>query len=55
MSNELLRASEAARCLNMSTRDLLQLVHSREIRYEMVDGMAHIPSEALDDYRTSAS
>ena len=55
MSTELLRASEAARRLDMSTKDLLHLVHQREIRYEMVDGIAHIPSDALDEYRAKAS
>lgn len=55
MSSELLRASEAARRLEMSTKELLRLVHEREIRYEMVDGIAHIPTDALEDYRAKAS
>jgi len=55
MSIELLRASEAARRLGMSTKDLLYLVHAREIRYEMVDGIAHIPTDAVDEYRAKAS
>ena len=55
MSTDLLRASEAARQLNMSTKDLLHLVYEREIRYEMVNGMAHIPSDALEEYRAKAS
>jgi hypothetical protein len=55
MSADLLRASEAARSLDMSTKDLLRLVHQRQIRYEMVHGIAHIPSDALDEYRTQAS
>jgi hypothetical protein len=55
MSTELLRASEAARRLGMSTKDLLRLVHSRETRYQMIDGIAHIPSDALDEYRAKAS
>jgi excisionase family DNA binding protein len=55
MSTELLRASEAARQLDMSTKDLLRLVHGREIRYEMVDGIAHIPRDALEEYRAKAS
>jgi excisionase family DNA binding protein len=54
-SIELLRASEAARRLDISTKDLLRLVHAREIRYEMVDGIAHIPSDALDEYGATAS
>jgi len=55
MSAELLRASEAARRLEMPTRELVRLVHSRQIRYELVDGIAHIPSDALDEYRATAS
>ena len=55
MSTELLRASEAARRLGMPTKDLVRLVHDREIRYEMVDGIAHVPSDAIDEYRAKAS
>ena len=55
MSVELLRASEAARRLEMSTKELLRLVHGREIRYEMVDGIAHVPTDALEEYRARAS
>jgi hypothetical protein len=51
MSVELLRASEAARRLDMPTKELLRLVHSREIRYQMVDGIAHVPTDALEEYR----
>jgi len=55
VSIELVRASEAARRLDMSTKELLRLVHGRQIRYEMVDGIAHIPTDALEDYRARAS
>jgi hypothetical protein len=55
MSVELLRASEAARRLDMSTKELLRLVHGREIRDEMVDGIAQIPTDALEEYRARAS
>jgi excisionase family DNA binding protein len=55
MHTELLRASEAARRLGMSTRHLLRLVHGRSIRYEVVDGIAHIPSDSLDEYRAKGS
>jgi excisionase family DNA binding protein len=55
MSIELLRASEAARRLEMSTKELLRLVHRREIRYEMVDGIAHVPTDALEEYQARAS
>ena len=55
MSDELLRASEAARRLDISTKDLLGLVHERKIRYVMVDGIAHVSVEALDELRAKAS
>jgi hypothetical protein len=55
MPIELLRASEAARRLNMPTKDLLRLVQQHEIRYEMIDGIAHIPVDSLEEYRATAS
>ena len=55
MSAELLRASEAARRLEISTKELLRLLHERKIRYVMVDGIAHVPADALDEYRARAS
>jgi len=55
MSVDLLRASEAARHLGIPTKDLLGLVHSRRIRYVMVDGIAHVPVDALDEFRDKAS
>jgi hypothetical protein len=55
MSTELLRASEAAQRLDMPTKDLLCLVHGRRIRYEMINGIAHIPTDALEEYRAQVS
>ena len=55
MPAELLRASEAARRLGMPTKDLLRLVYDRKIRFVMVDGIAQIPVDALEEYRTQAS
>jgi excisionase family DNA binding protein len=54
MSSELLRASEAARRLGLPTKELLRLVHQRKIRYVMVKGIAHIPVDAVDEYRGRA-
>ena len=50
-----LRATEAARRLAIPTKDLLRLVHDRKIRFVMVDGIAHIPVEAIDEYRAQAA
>jgi excisionase family DNA binding protein len=48
MAAELLRATEAARRLGISTTDLLRLIHERKIHYVMVNGIAHVPLDALD-------
>ncbi|HTV12323.1 MAG TPA: hypothetical protein VME20_10755 [Acidimicrobiales bacterium] len=55
MAAELLRASEAARRLGVPTKELLRLVRERQIRYVMVDGIAHVPDDALEEYRARAS
>jgi excisionase family DNA binding protein len=55
MSAEPLRASEAARRLGISTRELLVLIRERKIKYVMVDGIAHVPADAIDEYRARAS
>jgi excisionase family DNA binding protein len=55
MSTDVLRATEAARRLGIPTKELLRLVHERRIRYVMVNGIAHVPVEALDEYRATAS
>ena len=55
MSTDLLRASEAARRLGIPTKDLLGLVRDHKIRFVMVDGIAHIPVDALDEYKAKAS
>ena len=55
MSAEPLRATEAARRLGISTKELLRLIHERKIRYVMINGIAHVPVDALDEYRAKAS
>ena len=55
MVTQFLRATEAARCLGIPTKELLRLIHERKIRFVMVDGIAHVPLDALDDYRAEAS
>ena len=44
-------AAEAARRLDMPLKDLLRLTVHRKIRYVMVNGIAHYPEDALEDYR----
>ncbi len=55
MADEPLRASEAARRLGLPTRDLLVLIRDHKIRYVMVDGIAHVPVDAIEEYRAKAS
>ena len=55
MAVELLRASEAARRLDMPTKELLRLVYDRKIRYVMVKGIVHVPGDAIQEYRAKAS
>jgi excisionase family DNA binding protein len=55
MAAELLRAPEAARRLGMSTKEVLRLIYEHKIRYVMVDGIAHVPDDAVDDFRAKAS
>jgi excisionase family DNA binding protein len=50
MPAEPLRATPAARRLGIPTKDLLRLVYERRIRFVMVDGVAHIPEDALAEY-----
>ncbi len=55
MQERPLRASEAACSLGLSTKELPRLVYERRIAYEMVEGIAHIPPSAIEDYRTSTT
>ena len=55
MPAELLRATEAARRLDMPTKELLRLIYERQIRYVMVKGIAHVPNDAIDEYGAQAS
>lgn len=55
MPAEPLRATEAARRLAMPTKELLRLVRDRRIRFVMINGIAHIPEDAIEEYRHSVS
>jgi excisionase family DNA binding protein len=55
MPVEALRAPEAARRLDIPTKELLRLIHDRKIRYVMIDGIAHVPDDAIQEYRFRAS
>ena len=55
MNDTVLRVSEAARRLGISTKQLLALIHAREIDYVMREGIAHVPESAIERYRASTS
>ena len=40
--------------LDMPTKELLRLIHDRQIRYVMVEGIAHVPEDAVEEFRTRA-
>lgn len=46
---------EAARRLDVEGVELIQAMRERRIRYIMVQGIAHIPEDALDEYRALRS
>ena len=47
--------AEASRLLGLTTRQVVQLVYDRRIRYVIVSGIPCIPEEAIDEYRRAAS
>lgn len=55
MAAELLRAPEAARRLDIPTKELLRLIYERKIRYVMVKGIAHVPDDAISEYQAQSS
>ncbi len=52
MPVEILRLAEAAERLGITTKEMVYLVHERKIRHVLVDGIARIPSDVLEEYRT---
>jgi hypothetical protein len=55
MSTELLRAPEAARRLGIPTKEVLRLMYERKIRYVVVEGIAHVPDDVVEEFRSAAS
>lgn len=35
----------------MPTKELLRLVQTKQIRYVMIDGIAHVPEDVVEEYR----
>lgn len=55
MPAEPLIAAEAAERLDLPIKELWRLVYERKIRYVMVNGIAHVPEDAVDEYRREAA
>jgi hypothetical protein len=51
--DEPLRATEAARRLGITTKELLTLAYERRIEYVMRDGIVHFPPDGLTRYETA--
>ena len=51
MTPESIGMAEAARELGLTTREVVQLVYDRRIRYVIVDGIPFIPLDAVEEYR----
>jgi hypothetical protein len=52
MTAELLTLGRAFKVLDVPTRRIAQLIYDRRVPYVMHDGIAHVPVETLDEYRT---
>lgn len=55
MADKPLRATQAAKRLGITTKELLVLMHERRIGYVMYKGIAHVPLDALDEYQSSSA
>jgi hypothetical protein len=55
MDVELVRAAEAARRLEIPTKEVIRPMYHRDIRFVVVDAIAHIPADAIDEYRSNSS
>jgi hypothetical protein len=49
------RAAQAARQLGIPGNELPRLVYDRNIRYVVLDAIAHIPAEAIAEYQAERS
>lgn len=47
-----IRMAEAARRLGITTRQVVRLLHGGELRYVLVDGMAHVPEDSIEEFRS---
>ena len=52
---ENLRASDAARRLQIPTKELLRLIHQRAVRFVRGDSAAHVPVDVVEERRAKTS
>lgn len=53
MTDRNLWAAEAARRLGIPTLELIKLMYNKEIRFVMIDGIAHVPEDAIEEYKAN--
>lgn len=53
MDSEPLRVGAVAKLLDTPTRKIVQLIRDRRVPYVMYKGIAHVPEDALDEYRAA--
>jgi hypothetical protein len=54
MTPETIGMAEAGRQLGITTREVVQLVYDRRIRYVIVEGIPRIPQDAVEEYRNAS-
>ena len=54
MDEPLLTLSDAARRLGVPLEELTRAVVHRRIDFKLIDGIPHIPSQALEDYQQAS-
>ena len=47
--------AEAGELLGLTTREVVQLVYDRRIRFVIVDDIIRIPEDAIEEYRRNSS
>ena len=55
MSAEPLPIGRVAKLLDVPTRQIVQLIYDRRVPFVMHKGIAHVPEESLDAYRSALS
>ena len=54
MDEELLTLSDAARRLEVPLEEVVRAVVRRQVNFRLVDGIPHIPAQALEGYQRTS-